>query len=72
MERLIALAVVLVAGCATPVTMLKNESTGQIARCGGESSGSMVGGMIGYSVQKNDAEKCVRDYEVQGFVRVPN
>lgn len=61
-----------IAGCSTPVTMLKNDVTGQVAHCGGDSSGSMMGGVIGYSIQKNDAEKCVLDYESQGFKRVPN
>ena len=61
-----------VIGCSTPVTMLKNDSTGQTARCGGDSSGSMMGGIIGYSAQQSDAEKCVHDYEAQGFKRVSN
>ena len=63
------LAVVL-AGCATPVVMLKNDATGQVVRCGGERSGSLMGGAIGYSLQKEDAEMCVRDFEAQGFKRL--
>lgn len=59
-----------IAGCTTPTTILKNDSTGQIARCGGDASGSMMGGVIGYNIQKNNDEKCVRDYEAQGFKRV--
>lgn len=53
--------------CSTPITILKNEKTGQIVRCGGERSGSIAGGMIGYSLQKEDAEKCVQDYQSQDF-----
>lgn len=57
-------------GCATPAVTLKNETTGQIARCGGDATGSMVGGMIGYSVQKGNDDSCVQAYEAQGFKRV--
>lgn len=55
------------AACATPVTTLKHPSTGQVARCGGERSGSAAGGLIGYELQKKDAEKCVNSYKKQGF-----
>ncbi len=58
------------AACATPVTTLKNPKTGQVARCGGERSGSAAGGLIGYEMQKNDAAKCVNDYKLQGFKEV--
>jgi hypothetical protein len=50
--------------------MLKNPSTGQIAKCGGDATGSMTGGLIGYNIQKDNDEKCVRDYESQGFKRI--
>jgi len=66
---ILALCVTLV-GCATPVVMLKNSSTGQVVRCGGERSGAMMGGMIGYSLQEGDAEMCVHNFEAQGFKRV--
>lgn len=59
-----------IAGCTTPAVTLKNDSTGQIARCGGDASGSMGGGVIGYNIQKSNDEKCVRDYEAQGFKRI--
>jgi hypothetical protein len=55
------------AGCTTPVTMLKNDATGQIARCGGDISSSIAGGVIGYNIQKNSDQNCVRDYQAQGF-----
>jgi hypothetical protein len=57
-------------GCATPAVMLKNEATGQIVRCGGDATGSMVGGMIGYNIQKDNDGSCVRAYESQGFKRI--
>ncbi len=60
----------IVTACATPSTILKNEKTGQIARCGGDASGSMMGGMIGYNIQKDNDEKCVREFEAQGFKKI--
>ncbi len=60
----------LVSGCATPSVMLRNPTTGQIAKCGGDATGSMTGGLIGYNIQKDNDEKCVRDYESQGFRKI--
>jgi hypothetical protein len=51
--------------------MLKNDQTGQIARCGGGTAGSVAGGLIGYSIEKDSDAKCIRDYEAQGFRRSP-
>lgn len=65
------LSLALIASCATPATMLKNDATGQVARCGGDSTGSMAGGLIGYNMQKSNDAECVRSYEAQGFKRVP-
>lgn len=67
---LIALVCGALIGCATPTVMLKNEATGQVARCGGDATGSMAGGLIGYNIQKSNDEACVRSYEAQGFKRV--
>ncbi len=58
------------AACATPALTLKNDKTGQVVQCGGDATGSMVGGMIGYNVQKNNDETCAKNYEAQGFKRV--
>ncbi len=55
------------AACATPVTTLKSSRTGQVVTCGGQRSGAMAGGMIGYDIQKKDADKCVKRYQKQGF-----
>lgn len=62
----------LISGCATPAVTLKSETTGQIVRCGGDSSGSMAGGMIGYNIQKTNDEACVSDYESKGFKQIQN
>lgn len=64
----LALAIALT-GCATPTTMLKNPKTGQVAQCGGGMTGSMLGGMIGHNIEKDNDAKCVREYEAQGFKR---
>lgn len=58
---------VVATGCATPVTMLKNDATGQVARCGGDTGASMAGGLIGYTIQEGSDQDCVRDFELQGF-----
>ena len=63
---LIALSLALTA-CATPVTTLKNPKTKQVVTCGGDSSASMAGGVIGSNIQKNSDEKCVNSYISQGF-----
>ena len=69
--RLAAVAVIiLAAGCATPVVMLKHDKTGQLARCGGGTGGSTAGGLIGYTIEKDADAKCVADYEAQGFRRM--
>jgi hypothetical protein len=73
MRRKLCLALVLASltGCATPVVMLKNDQTGQIARCGGGTAGSVAGGLMGYSIEKDSDAQCVRDYEAKGFRRSP-
>jgi hypothetical protein len=57
------------AGCATPETILKNDKN-EYASCGGSSVGSITGGMIGYDIQKNNDEKCVKDYTNKGYIPV--
>lgn len=67
---IIIIVIVALTGCATPVAMLKNEKTGQIARCGGGNSGALAWGIIGYHVEKDADAKCIADYESQGFKRI--
>jgi len=55
----------MLAGCATPVILLKNDSTGEMARCGGNTIGSMEG----RSTEQASDEACVREYEAKGFRR---
>ena len=63
--------VMLVCGCATPVTMLENPKNGAVVRCGGDRSGAMAGGLIGYSLQSDDAAQCVQDYSMHGYRVIP-
>lgn len=57
----------LLAGCATPRTTLINAQTGQIVVCGGSMNGSLVGGMIGYAIEKKHDESCVKSFKEDGF-----
>lgn len=63
------LSLLVLTSCATPVTMLENPKTGQIARCGGGMSGSVAGGIVGYHIQRNNDDKCVYEYIKQGFIQ---
>jgi uncharacterized lipoprotein YajG len=65
-------ALALLAGCTTPKTVLKNPKTGQVQVCGGNVTSSLVGGVIGYQMQKANDTECARDYMEQGFKRIDN
>ena len=71
MSKFIALlAVLAMSACSTPEVMLRHPTTGQVARCGGNVTGSLAGGMIGYAIQESNDTKCVSSYLEQGFIRV--
>jgi hypothetical protein len=72
MKKIVLLILVsaLVSACSTPKTMLKNEKTGQVVSCGGSATGSLVGGVVGYHIQKSNDASCESDYMAQGFKRV--
>lgn len=67
---IVTLAVLLTSACTTPTTVLKHPKTGQIATCGGSATGSLVGGVIGYHIQKSNDADCVSNYMGEGFKRV--
>lgn len=69
MKKIILLlpVIFIATACTTPKTMLKNPQTGQVVECGGSATGSLVGGAIGYHIQKGNDATCVSDYEQQGF-----
>jgi len=60
-------ALAILSGCTTPSTMLRNPTTGQIVTCGGNTTSSLAGGMIGYAIQQNADAECVGSYRAQGF-----
>jgi lambda repressor-like predicted transcriptional regulator len=49
----------------------KERTKNQVARCGGGTAGSVAGGLIGYSIEKDSDANCVRDFEAKGFKRSP-
>lgn len=63
-------SLLLMAACTTPKVMLKNPETKQVVTCGGSATGSLVGGVIGYHIQKSNDKSCESDYMAQGFERV--
>lgn len=50
-------------GCTTPETVLKNDDTGQVVRCGGNVA---YAGVL-YPFMKASDSKCVADYTHEGF-----
>lgn len=60
-------AIMLLAGCTTPRTMMQNPKTGDTAACGGNTSSSLQGGAIGYHIQKQRDAECVADLEARGY-----
>lgn len=71
MKKLIPFVLILgIAACTTPKTILKHPETKQVVTCGGSATGSLVGGVIGYHIQKSNDASCESDYMSQGFERV--
>tara|TARA_B100001778_G_C18201805_1_gene456047 strand:+ start:190 stop:423 length:234 start_codon:yes stop_codon:yes gene_type:complete len=62
-----AAAIVTLSACTTPKTVLKNKETGQVAICGGNVTGSLIGGVIGYHIQKSNDKNCAVDYHKLGY-----
>ncbi len=62
---LIISIVLLLSGCATPVTILKGK-TGEVVNCGGGTAGSF-GGLVGYAIQESHDKECVDAYKAQGY-----
>lgn len=67
---LLGISLMALAGCTTPKTMLINKKTGQIESCGGSATGSMVGGVLGYHIQKSNDMQCQSDLMANGFERM--
>jgi hypothetical protein len=68
MKKILFIATLLfVAGCTTPMTTLRHPKSQQVVTCGGSATGSMVGGVVGYHIQKSNDTDCVTNFEKQGF-----
>lgn len=71
MKNIIAIiAVLTLSACTTPTYTMKSTKTGQIETCGGDTTASLAGGVIGYHIQKSNDEKCRRILEENGFKEV--
>lgn len=57
----------LLAACSTETIYMKNQTTGQIATCGGHP----LAFPIYATVASSHDEDCVKDYKEQGYARVP-
>lgn len=60
------ISLTLLSACATPETVLSSHN-GNIVTCGGSSTGSILGGMIGYSIQKSNDDQCVKQAIANGY-----
>ena len=67
-HTVVILTLLTLSACATPETVLRNPKTADVVTCGGGSVGSVAGGMVGYSIQKSNAEDCVKQHKAQGYV----
>jgi hypothetical protein len=56
------------AGCATPVTYLKNPKTGEVVSCGGGVVGSWVGGLAGFGIEERHDNECVANHAAAGLI----
>jgi hypothetical protein len=65
----IACAIALaLAGCATPITYLKNPKTAEVETCGGGIAGLGVVALADYSIEKKRDGQCVKNHEATGFI----
>lgn len=65
--RIIAcIALIALTACTTPETVLKNDDTGQVARCGGNVA---YAGIL-YPFMRAADNTCVQDYQGQGFKKI--
>lgn len=63
MKKLIIITALLLQACTTPETVLKNEKTGQVARCGGNVA---YAGIL-YPFMVAADHQCIADYTTEGF-----
>jgi hypothetical protein len=65
---IILLFVILVSGCSTASYTLVHPKTNQVVIVGGSATGSLVGGAIGYQIEKGNDLKQVQKLKSEGFV----
>lgn len=64
MKRIVAILLIFTfTACTTPETVLRNDETGQVARCGGNVA---YAGVL-YPFMRAADSKCVDDFKGQGF-----
>lgn len=59
------LLVLALTGCATPAHVMQHNN--KVVVCGGSSAGSLMGGAIGYNIQKQNDEKCRDELKQKGY-----
>lgn len=69
MRKTIIIGCLLLAGCATPQTVLQNDK-GAMLSCGGNVTGLTVLGYGGYLIQENRDNSCVKDAMSAGYTPV--
>lgn len=67
MKALILIAALALSGCATPIVTLENPKTGEAVTCGGGTAGSWAGGLIGYSIERNNDQACINAAKAKGL-----
>jgi uncharacterized protein YcfJ len=60
--------VILVTGCSTASYTMVHPKTKQVVIVGGSATGSLVGGAIGYQIEKSNNLKQVQKLKSEGFV----
>jgi len=65
---IILLFVILVTGCSTASYTMVHPKTKQVVIVGGSATGSLVGGAIGYQIEKGNDLKQVQKLKSEGFV----
>lgn len=60
--------VMLLSGCSTASYTMIHPKTKQVVMVGGSATGSLVGGAIGYQIEKSNNLKQVQKLKSEGFV----
>ena len=69
MRWIILVAILGLASCATAPVLMRNQATGQTAKCGPFSTTDNYGSAEAAAMQER---QCIQDYKEQGFVRSAN